>query len=116
MKNPVVYFVALLVIALVVIVTYQISTDPFSKTKQGSGENAQQVEDLRYAMALYTENCSPCHGASGEGLGGHPRLKNIRLSADQIKNIIRNGRGNMPSFPGFTEQDLDKLANLVTHF
>lgn len=115
-KNPIVFFLSLLLIALVVVVFYQMSTDPFKHISQTRSGNQAEVQELRLAMQLYSRNCSTCHGAAGEGQGAHPSLKMSRLTAEQIKNVIRNGRGKMPAFNQFSEQDLERLARLVTHF
>jgi mono/diheme cytochrome c family protein len=47
---------------------------------------------------LYKKSCIACHGNNLEG-GVGPKLQNIglKLSVDQIKNQIINGRGGMPA-------------------
>ncbi|MBA2939035.1 cytochrome c [Paenibacillus sp. CGMCC 1.16610] len=47
---------------------------------------------------LYKKSCIACHGNNLEG-GVGPKLQKIgsKLSVDQIKNQIINGRGGMPA-------------------
>ncbi|PLT31088.1 cytochrome c551 [Peribacillus deserti] len=46
---------------------------------------------------LYQKNCSSCHGGNLEG-GFGPKLTNVgaTYSEDEIGNIIKNGKGQMP--------------------
>lgn len=68
---------------------------------------------------LYTQNCSSCHGADRRGShdGAYPSLVNIsrRISKEQIKKVILNGRGMMPAFSHLSEAEnkalLDYLSN-----
>lgn len=60
-------------------------------------------------------NCQGCHGVDMSG-GGGPALTTVgaNLSADQIKEVITNGRGAMPAgmFTG-TDEELDQLVNYL---
>lgn len=118
-KKPVLFFSALLFLALVLVVVYQVKTDPFRqivKTNQNNVAANQQPHnhDFDEAMALYAKNCATCHGSFGEGRGSNPTLQKNRLSVDQIKSIIVSGRGSMPPIPGIKEPSLSKLAEFVT--
>jgi quinoprotein glucose dehydrogenase len=53
--------------------------------------------------AVYRAHCSTCHGLDRRGSPpAFPSLVDIagHLSAMQITEVIRNGRGRMPAFPG----------------
>ena len=65
---------------------------------------------------LYQENCALCHHDSGTGdpprfpaLSGNDRL------GDPVRLVrsIRQGRRDMPSFPGLTAEEITSLANYV---
>lgn len=60
-------------------------------------------------------NCQGCHGVDMSG-GGGPALTAVgaNLSADQIKEVIVNGRGAMPGgmFAG-SDEELDQLVNYL---
>jgi mono/diheme cytochrome c family protein len=53
---------------------------------------------------VYEKNCAKCHGKSAEGRHfGGPSLvteKTIATPADDLRNIITNGKGHMPKYSG----------------
>ncbi|MDQ0877620.1 cytochrome c551 [Paenibacillus sp. V4I3] len=59
---------------------------------------------------LYKKSCIACHGNNLEG-GVGPKLQKIgsKLSVDQIKNQIVNGRGGMPAGI-LKDEDAQKVA------
>jgi quinoprotein glucose dehydrogenase len=67
-------------------------------------------------VALYQEQCSLCHGDDRTGSPpAFPSLVDIgkTRSEAQIRSTIRSGQGRMPSFPGFSEEQLDALVNFL---
>ncbi|AEH47192.1 cytochrome c550 [Parageobacillus thermoglucosidasius] len=75
------------------------------KTEQAAAANPEQ---------FYQQTCSSCHGQNYEG-GVGPALKGVgdRLSPDEIKNVLQNGRGSMP--PGLVPSDkLDEMAKWLS--
>src|SRR5690554_845351 len=62
---------------------------------------------------LYTaKNCASCHGQNLEGMGdAFPALTDVgsRLSQDEIKEVIQNGRGAMPA-QNVTEEEATALS------
>jgi len=61
---------------------------------------------LTKAQALYTQTCQACHGADKSGLPGlGASLLNInsRISADNFKQIVINGKDRMPPLPHLDE-------------
>jgi quinoprotein glucose dehydrogenase len=67
--------------------------------------------------ASYTKNCVGCHGPKGEGVKdvGVPLLKlGVRIPHDdQIRHIIRNGRGKMPGYQQMSDAELDALIAYI---
>ncbi len=66
--------------------------------------------DAAAAEAKYQQNCMGCHGKDLQGQMG-PKLANIgsKYSKDQILEILKNGKGQMPG--GLvTGTDADNLA------
>lgn len=66
--------------------------------------------------AVFASNCQLCHGADRQGHPpGTPSLVNIagELNADQIKNTVRHGKGQMPAFPQLTEGELSNLVSYL---
>jgi len=58
--------------------------------------------------------CSGCHGLNGEG-GAGPALNQAELPADEITQVIRNGRGAMMSFGSdvLSDADLEAIIQYV---
>lgn len=66
--------------------------------------------------SLYQDQCSLCHGDDRRGSPpAFPSLVDIgkSLTADQIRNTIRQGKGRMPSFPAFSDEQLDALIRYL---
>ncbi|WP_019533294.1 c-type cytochrome [Paenibacillus ginsengihumi] len=64
------------------------------------------------AESLYKSNCLSCHGGNLEG-GVGPALSAVgsKYSADQLSDIINNGRGAMPGFKD--RLSADEIAGLA---
>ena len=72
------------------------------------------VQLQEHNQTFFQENCARCHGTSGEGFASYPPLHGNNLSAEEIKQIIRFGRGDMPPFPNIQEPKLTQLAEYVS--
>jgi len=53
---------------------------------------------------VYQKNCAKCHGKTAEGRHfGGPSLLSEKIAnapADELRNIVTNGKGRMPKFTG----------------
>ena len=70
---------------------------------------------------LYQENCSVCHGEHGEGKSPGARVfQDLEYmtgrSSDQLMDVIRDGKGTMPSFSEFQEDDFVALSAYIRTF
>ena len=70
------------------------------------------------ANPIYENNCAKCHGKTAEGRHfGGPSLiadKATGASADDVRNIITNGKGRMPKFVGkLTADEIDTLVQQI---
>ena len=67
---------------------------------------------------IYEKDCAKCHGkhATGRTFAG-PSLaseKVAAVSADDLRNIITNGKGHMPKFTGkLTSDEIDTLVKQI---
>ena len=61
--------------------------------------------------AVFAQNCSSCHGADLSG-GVGPNLTQVgsKYSAEEIADIVTNGKGSMQP-QNVAGEDLDNLAN-----
>jgi len=65
---------------------------------------------------IYTmNNCTMCHGANRAGTNVFPSLQNLgkKLSAEQVSSILKNGKGQMPPFPGISANDKKALLDFL---
>lgn len=65
--------------------------------------------------AIYQTRCIACHGRNREGVGTAPALLalNQRLTANEIREVIRQGRNLMPPNPDLSDEDLSALAEFL---
>jgi mono/diheme cytochrome c family protein len=67
---------------------------------------------------VYEKNCAKCHGKSAEGRHfGGPSLvseKTISAPADDLRNIITNGKGHMPKYSGkLSAEEINRLVQQI---
>ncbi len=70
------------------------------------------------ANPVFQTNCAKCHGKTAEGRHfGGPSLisqKNAATSADDLRNIITNGKGRMPKYASkLTSEEIDALVEQI---
>jgi len=59
----------------------------------------------------YNANCTACHGLNRTGNPPlYPPLTDIALSTEEIRHVLRQGRGIMPAFDHFSEDQLDDMV------
>ena len=60
--------------------------------------------------ALYASTCVFCHGPERRGITPlYPPLKNIARTDKEIREVLKTGRGIMPAFDVFTEDQVNDL-------
>ncbi|WP_304238087.1 PQQ-binding-like beta-propeller repeat protein [Jiulongibacter sediminis] len=72
------------------------------------------TNDRTKARTFYDKTCQTCHGPNMEGSVG-PTLKNVgdQYLYSEFKEIILNGRGQMPGFTHVDEETLNALYRLL---
>lgn len=77
----------------------------------------EELQKQTLGERMYTINCVACHGVNKKGNpnSGYPSLINIESRMDQetIKNVITNGKGMMPPFPKFSQEEINALLAYV---
>jgi hypothetical protein len=82
-----------------------VTTTEFAVEAQGTVEHGK---------ALYENNCVVCHGEAGDKkLDLAADLKISTISDSEIQNMIKNGKGSMPRFSEFTEEEINALKEYV---
>jgi len=83
----------------------------------GPASSQSQNISMSPGQALYVTNCTACHGTNrlGNPASGYPSLLNIgsRKKRDYVSNIISHGKGMMPAFPKFTEDQEKSLVGFL---
>jgi mono/diheme cytochrome c family protein len=88
---------------------------------------AQNSGDARDGKALFVNNCAVCHGEDASGKTEIAKSLNVTIpdfrSADvhsltdgQIKNVITQGKGNMPPVSDLSPQDIANLIAFIRTF
>ncbi|WP_077328058.1 cytochrome c551 [Virgibacillus siamensis] len=82
------------------------ASDGSSDNGGGSTDTAASGEEI------FQNNCASCHGSDLSG-GMGPDLTKVgsRYSADEIANIIKNGRGQMPPQKQVSKEDRQAVAS-----
>ena len=79
----------------------------------GPAEGEQNVS-MSPGQSLYVANCTSCHGTNlmGNPASGYPSLLNIgsRRKKESVSNLIAHGKGMMPAFPKFTDEQKKSLV------
>ncbi|RFU65735.1 cytochrome c550 [Peribacillus glennii] len=115
-RNPIMPFVIIMVfgIGLMFMLSFKGLGDAkdLAKEKEGGEKKTEQTASAK-PEDIYQQNCVSCHGDQYQG-GVGPALKGIgsKLSEDEVKNTIQNGKGAMPA--GLVpEENLDAMAKFV---
>ena len=85
-----------------------------------SGAFAQSPATSLTENPVFEKNCAKCHGKTGEGRHfAGPSLvseKTTSSSADELRDIITNGKHHMPKFGGkLTPEEIDTLVRQIKH-
>jgi quinoprotein glucose dehydrogenase len=73
-------------------------------------------EDAWAGISLYRTHCATCHGIERSGDGHiYPSLRNLnsKYKKDDVKQIIKTGKGVMPSFSHLSDKEGDAIARYV---
>ena len=79
----------------------------------GPGEG-KTMSGLEHGRIIYQNHCATCHGFDRKGIPPvYPSLLDTKKSDEEIKTIIRNGSGIMPSFAFFDNSQVEALEMYV---
>lgn len=80
-------------------------------------EPEENEEPVSAGNSVYSLNCATCHGydRTGEGNSNMPSLLNVqeRLTHEEIKEVITEGRGVMPAFSYLSDDETDALIGYL---
>ncbi|MBD3107590.1 cytochrome c [Bacillus sp. AGMB 02131] len=114
-NNPVIPFVLIMVMGIALMFTLSfVGLNQEAATEEEGGSNGEQVAGTPEEL-YQSAGCINCHGGNQEGMGGFPALTGVgdKLSADEIKEILRNGKGSMPG--GLVpEEQIDSMTEWLS--
>ncbi|MCA1021409.1 c-type cytochrome [Halobacillus litoralis] len=113
-KNPVIPFAIIAVLGIVAMIIVSSAginqREAIESEEEGGGEQTEETASAD-PEEMYQNKCSSCHGGDLSG-GAGPNLQEVgsRYSAEEIQDIIINGKGSqMP--PGlYTGEQAAQLA------
>jgi len=87
-----------------------------TESEPGKTESTSGGGSAKVGAAVFSENCSTCHGATGHGGSGGPDLTTMPLAQSESGAIqqVTNGGGGMPPFKGtLSEEEIENVAAYV---
>jgi mono/diheme cytochrome c family protein len=90
--------------------------DGAGEEMEGEAGTATEGGEASKGTVVFSENCSTCHGATGEGGNGGPSLLTMPLAQTEAGTIeqVTNGGGGMPAFKGtLSEEEIENVAAYV---
>ncbi|WPP50760.1 family 16 glycoside hydrolase [Catalinimonas niigatensis] len=77
-------------------------------------DNKAEMTMLERGALVYQKNCTSCHGLEKQGnLPTFPALTDLQQNEEEIRNILRQGQGIMPSFPQLSKDEIDAVIAFV---
>lgn len=126
-KRPIPTALMLLAFASMVYLTWESVANHDWEAAKAQGEITDEdlglVPDIEYdenseGFLIFSgepgKSCIACHGADMSGGGAAPSLLGNELTAEEVAEVIKNGRGAMPAgqFKG-TDEELQILAEFI---
>ncbi len=114
-RNPVIPFVVIMIFGIGLMFLFSFKgigdSKEIAKELENGGKTEEPADSASAAPEdIYKQNCISCHGDAYQG-GMGPALTGVgdRRSADEIKDIIINGKNSMPG--GLVKED--QAENMV---
>ncbi|MBH0229899.1 cytochrome c [Halobacillus yeomjeoni] len=113
-KNPVIPFAIIAVLGIVTMIIVSAAginqREAIQNEEHGGGEKQEETASAS-PEEMFQSKCSSCHGGNLEG-GAGPNLQKVgsSYSADEIKDIIVNGKGSAMPAGLYTGEQAAKLA------
>jgi mono/diheme cytochrome c family protein len=84
-------------------------------TAEGEEGESSGGGNPQLGTVVFSENCSTCHGATGNGGNGGPDLTTMPLAQTEAGTIqqVTNGGGGMPPFGGTLSEE--EIANVAAY-
>ncbi|WP_284140421.1 MULTISPECIES: cytochrome c550 [unclassified Virgibacillus] len=119
-RNPVIPYAIIAIIGILAVIVISVigvnQRDDIEQAQEGGATEEQgggEVSDD--PEAIYESNCAACHGADLSG-GMGPDLTKVgsKLSVDEITDVIKNGKGNMPPQKSLADEEVKVIADWLS--
>lgn len=78
-------------------------------------EDGSERTPAEHGRTIYHANCTFCHGFHRQGNPPlYPPLRDLNLAPAEIRNVLLQGRGIMPSFAQLSEKKMEDLIAYLT--
>ncbi len=108
-KTPLIILVAVVAVAALIIIIWQV------KTISGTSALEEKASVSTEIVIVFKANCARCHGDRGQGFGDKPAIQDAGYTAEEVKEIIKGGLDEMPSFPNISEPTLGELSEYASN-
>ncbi|SDC31799.1 c-type cytochrome [Shouchella lonarensis] len=110
--------IALLGVILIVVLSTVGQQQRANMDKEGddTGEPMVIEDPIAHGEQVVQKSCVSCHATDLAGTGNAPALNALegKLSKEEIIEVVKNGRGGMPSFSGtFKDEEIDAIAEYL---
>ena len=107
----------LIILGTALLIASAICASPRTQAQSSADKN---IAAVHVGQDIYTHKCLQCHSVNegevrfGPSLYGEMRKPNPKKSAPEVRTILENGKGKMPSFQEkLTKQDIDNLLTYL---
>lgn len=98
---------------------YNEEVNEYNKKFLNKWENIDEGQMAKMGQSVFFVQCAPCHGAEADGMNGNAQDLTVRMSKEQILDVIKNGSnrfgygmGAMP--PGMASgEGAEKIATWI---
>ncbi|MFT9600576.1 menaquinol-cytochrome c reductase cytochrome b/c subunit [Mesobacillus sp.] len=114
-KRPLATGFMLLSIAAVFYLTWEsVATHDWEAAKkQGQIVDVEIDKNSDGYKIAQAQTCISCHGGELAGGAAAPSLLDSKMSAEEIADVAKNGKGNMPAVFKGTDEELKTLAEFI---
>lgn len=76
--------------------------------------NNAEATDAEVGQMVYRKNCTSCHGVERQGSPPvYPALISVKKPDEEIRTVLRHGRGIMPAFPQLSQREINALVTYL---
>jgi len=114
-KRPLATGLMLLSIAGIFYLTWEsVATHDWEAAKkQGAISDVEIDKNSDGYKIAQAQTCISCHGGELSGGAAAPSLLDTKMTAEEIADVAKNGKGNMPAVFKGTDEELKTLAEFI---